>query len=286
MLKHFCLWLALTLLINAFFSTKLLARTALSTKESQINNVESDNFYRFKLLMGGYSQSRAFYGNDDVENGALINLALDFEYEDFFMDSSNKNRGGGLLGRVYLGYHLWQDEKVAWDIIAGSYTPEFPRLDKDDRQIPALRNIGSREEDFGLGVRYSRLFGDQYFSIEVVKDVSSQHEGYIFDSYLSKVMSYGNWDFVYGVGHTWFSSQTTNFYIGLEDHEIVNQWQPYNTGASYIVSLELSAEYPISESWVFESGFSYSWLSDNLTKSPLVTKNYDLAVILGFAYVF
>lgn len=261
-------------------------------KEDKIENESSTFNIDFKLDLGGAYQKQFYFGNEldglgSNDYTAAIGLSIDAEYYNFFLESNSKGRIGGVLGRTNIGYHLWRDDNSSIDIISANYIPAINREDSDDVVIPELRNLNKRNDDYSFGFRYSQVKNNWYFSSEIVNDIlNSAHKGFVIDNYIGKTTSQGNWDLTYGFGHTWYSAKVSNYYVGLQQNEIVNDWSSYQTGASYTLNVGFFAEYPISKSWVFEGGFEYNWLSKNIRNSPLIVSDYSLSSFVGFGYVF
>ena len=60
----------------------------------------------------------------------------------------------------------------------------------------------------------------------------------------------------------------------------------YEADSGYRVQLELFAQHPISESWSFAGGVTYSRYSDSTKDSPLVDTQNLTQVMLGVIYAF
>ena len=119
-------------------------------------------------------------------------------------------------------------------------------------------NLKNRKADNSFGLRYSYFDESIFFSTELVGDIFGlTHQGWLLDSYVGGLSTAGNWDFGYGVGHTWYSGETNNYYLGVKAEELAPGLMTYSSGPSYSFNLEFSARYPLSENWVFESGINY-----------------------------
>lgn len=251
------------------------------------SNEEIEFVYDIEILFGIDVENRFYLGDDFNDISPGLALTLDLQYGNFFIESGRKNRASAVLGRAYLGYHLWHDDNSSVDIISGSYIPGIEKLDKDEEPIPELVNLENRKEDYDFGLRYIYTAENYFVSTEIVKDLFElSHEGWVVDSYVGSFSSYANWDFSYGFGHSWYSSKATNYHFGVKPNEVAPGIQAYSTGPAYSFYLEASAKTPISEDWVFETGFSHSWISDNISQSPLVIDNRVTEFFMGFGYVF
>ncbi|MBV1909048.1 MAG: MipA/OmpV family protein [Kangiellaceae bacterium] len=254
--------------------------------ENSQQELESSNFFEFKGILGVGYQS-ALYRGQDFKFIPILALTFDAEYESWFVESNSKNRISGVMGRFYMGYHLWEHQAEQFDLVWGHYTSAIDKKDKDDDVIPELINLDTRKDDELLGVRYSNWQGETYYSTELSYDIlNNSHQGFVFEGYYGKVASVRNWDLTYGLGFTWYSAKVANYNLGVEAHELTEQLTVYNSGAAYAASLEFSAQIPVSQSWVLEVGVVHSFLSSNIKDSPLVVNEELSSALLGFSYVF
>ena len=99
-------------------------------------------------------------------------------------------------------------------------------------------------------------------------------------------MPYRNWDIYLNAGLTLYSSQVTDYYVGIDASE-ANEFRPQFTGqAGARIQFELFAQLPISESWTFNAGISQSYYSSNIADSPIVDSQGATQMMAGVLYVF
>ena len=267
------------------------SKKSLEDKSSEIGegsqpDEESSNFFEFKGVLGAGYISDLYLGQD-FNFVPILAITFDAEYEGWFVESNSKSRISAVMGRVYIGYHFWQKEAEQLDLVWGHYTPSIDKTDFDDEVVPELANLDPRRDDELLGIRYSNWIDDTYYSAELAYDaLNNTHDGFVFEGYYGKVSSFRNWDFTYGVGYTWYSAKTADYNLGVESHELSEQLRVYNSGAAYAISLEFSAQIPVSESWVLDAGIITTHLSSNIKNSPLVVSEQHSSAMLGFSYVF
>ncbi|TQV87913.1 MipA/OmpV family protein [Aliikangiella coralliicola] len=253
------------------------------------DEAESSNtlLYDFSVLLGAGVRNRYFLGDDTNESVPIVAVVFDLEYRNFFFEANRKNRINAVLGRAYAGYHIWADEDSSIDLISGNYITGIETQDKDSQPIPELVNLKKRKDDYNFGVRYSRFKDDLYFSTELVYDVfATSHESWIADTYVGKVLTQGNWDITVGASLILYSSKVTNYHAGVTPEEVAPGISSYHTGSSYTTNFEFSAQYPVSESWVFETGINYNHFSSNIKDSPLIIADHMVVAYLGLEYVF
>ncbi len=258
--------------------------------EPNFNSDESDEdsfIYDIKMTYGLVNSTPVYFGEQAINVEDALALGFDLEYKGFFLTTINNNRTGGIFGRPYLGYHLWEGEYQSVDIIGTGYIPPINQRDKNEDSIAELKKLSKRKPSLDFGARYS-LFNDEwYFSSELGYDIiGNAHQSFIADFYLGQTRNAGNWDLIYGTGITWISAKTSNYYFGLTPDEITNNWHPYKSKSSYTLNFEFSARYPLSSHWIFESGINYIHFSKHITQSPLVVKNEVTTAFIGLGYVF
>ncbi len=252
--------------------------------ESEQN--DANNFYQFTGILGAGYQSTLYRGNE-IGYIPILALSFDAEYNSWFVESNSRNRVGGVLGRFYLGYHLWEKQNQQLDIVWGHYTPAINKTDDDDEAIPELVNLKTRRDDELLGIRYSHGYQDTYYSLEIAYDIlNNSHDSFVAEAYFGKVAAIKNWDLTYGIGATWYSNKVANYNLGVMPSELTDDLSVYSSGSAYAIDLELSAQTPISENWIFEVAVEYSLLSDSIKNSPLTVADDLRSAIVGFSYVF
>lgn len=262
------------------------ASSSQSASQADPQDQDSNNFYEFKAIVGAGYQSQLYLENEIGYVPALA-VTFDGEYNDWFVESNSRNRISGVLGRFYLGYHLWESDTQGLDLIWGHYTPAIDKTDKDEDEIPSLVNLKTRKDDELLGVRYSNWGSDTYYSLEAGYDIlNNSHKSFVVEGYLGRVAVVRNWDLTYGLGATWYSSKAIDYNVGVKDYELTDELFAYSAGAGYTVDFEISAQTPISENWVFEIALEHTLLSSQISNSPLVVNDRLSSVLLGFSYVF
>ena len=225
----------------------------------------------------------------DLMNYLNISLLFDFYYKGFFIQSDHRRADTQRLG-AEVGYQLAVENDWEFDIISKSYISGFyPEtiMDIADKNIPEIDGIKSRQIGTGLGIRYSRYYDDNYFSLDVANlSPLSDARGWIIDAFYSKLILYRNWDIYVNSGLTLYSPSTVDYYFGVDNNEINAHRAYYQPGAGAKLNFEIFAQQPISESWTFNAGFSQSFYTANITNSPIIDSQGATRIMLGVLYVF
>lgn len=225
---------------------------------------------------------------DHLVNGEpLLLLALDVQYHNFFLESSN-HRFGARLPTGTLGYRLWQNAQQDLSLIAYSQHDEIdPNAESlfDDGPIEELVGIKRRNADMLWGLRYQQYQGEHYLMVELTQD-SDAHRSQQFQLLYSKRQQLRNWDLYYNASWLYTPAKLVNYYYGVRPNEVTAGRPAYQAGAGSQFSLGLTALYPLSEQWLFEGSVGSSFYSKSYRDSPLTSRNSDFLLLLSARYVF
>jgi len=218
-----------------------------------------------------------------------LSLLIDLYYKGFFIQS-NHRRSIGLTQGAEIGYQLHVDDNWEIDILAKSYIAGYDPedlIDKKEKNIPSIENLKEREIGSAIALRYSYFNKDSILSIDVA-DLThwSDPNGWLIDIYYNDLYIYKNWDIYIGGGITYYSSQVTNYYYGINAEEATNAREYYKPNASFKGTFEIYAQYPISKNWSFNAGITQTYYSNVIKRSPIVDKQHLTQFLLGVVYVF
>ncbi len=225
---------------------------------------------------------------DHLINGEpLLLLALDVQYHNFFLESSN-HRFGARLPSGTLGYRLWHNEQQDLSLIGYSphdqIDPEAESL-FDDGPIKELAGLERRRADMMWGLRYQHSNGEHYWMAELTQD-SDAHYSQQLQLLYSKRQQLRNWDLYYNASWVYTPAKLVNYYYGVRPNEVTVGRPAYQAGAGTQFSVSLTALYPLSEQWLFEGSVGTSFYSKSYRDSPLTNRNNDFLLLLSARYVF
>lgn len=226
---------------------------------------------------------------DKLTNMLAITLLVDVYYKGFFIQS-NQRRTEGLFGGGELGYQLINKEDWSLEVLIKQYLREIDSeeiIKETNQNDSILAGLTERKIGQGLGLRYSKFIDDNILSIDIASLVSIDADNdWVAEIYYSHLIPYRNWDIYLGAGLTYYTADVVNYYVGIEQHEVTEQREFYQTGSGYKAQFEMFALRPISESWTFKVGLTHSSYSSNIGDSPIVkSKNASLFTI-GAMYAF
>lgn len=231
---------------------------------------------------------------NDILDYLGLGLLLDISYKGFFLQT-NQRRSIAILQGNELGYQLVVRENWQFDILIKNYMQGYKPaqlIKYNDESIPTLEGLSDRNYGGGIALRYSHFFDNAIFTIDfanvhVDEDAQGDDiEGLVIDSFYSYLLPYRNWDIYLGAGLTYYDTNLVDYYIGVNADEVSNVRPLYSADSGFEGTLEIYAQYPLSQSWSFNTGITYSFYENSIKKSPLIEKNKLVQVMLGVLYVF
>ncbi len=231
-------------------------------------------------LLAGHDQEEVF----DYFGAGIL---LDVYYKGFFIQSNHKRAS---LQGAELGYQLVVTPEWELDIISKTYIFGYQPddiIDDADKPIPTLAGLSDRNAGEGVGLRYTRYHSNSSLSVDFATLAPlSDSNGWVVDVLYTYMLPYRNWDIYLSGGYTHYSEKVMDYFYGVNSSEVTPDRAYYEANAGYRVQLELFAQHPISTSWSFAGGVTYSRYSDSTKDSPLVDTQDLAKVMLGVIYVF
>lgn len=226
-----------------------------------------DKGWDISLGLGVFSASDSLYQRDDDDNqkGVFIPLELTF-YGDNFHFTLDENEG------LLLGYTVMKNEDWAIDAIL---SPRFVGPEDND----LLDHLDDRDPDLHAGLRYTFYHNKNRLQLEVSQDISDTHDGYILSASYEKEWQARNWLFTGGITAAYISEKMTDYYFNVSDAEATVQFPAYNADDTTLAVVEIRAEYPINEHWVFNTHLAVLKFGEEVLDSPISSDKSSLSVI-------
>lgn len=283
---------SLNLMGNLVFASPSPAKddynvTDASQSSSAKNKLDWTVYFRVETFL----QNRLYNdsGQRDLVDYLGLSIGLDAYYGKFFIESSNRHSQNDQTSTF--GYRLADNRDYQLDILLGqSYLDYLSENDGNvyrDEPSEALAGIDERDNDFSQGFRFTQFDANNAWWIDVAGDLfGDTHSGWIIDTYYSKLYQVVNWEVQFGLGATYFSKQMVDYYAGIDAHEVTADRPFYKPGNGSRVTLEVSAQYPLSSNWVFVAGASIKKFSDSFSESPLYKRGQQTSLRMGIMYVW
>ncbi|MFT5505189.1 MAG: outer membrane scaffolding protein for murein synthesis (MipA/OmpV family) [Gammaproteobacteria bacterium] len=211
--------------------------------------------------------------DDDREKGIYIPLTATWYGESFHFTADERE---GLL----LGYTIAKTANWAVD---GLLSPRF--FGPIDNEL--LDHLDDRNGDFHAGVRYTLYGDDNVIKLEVSKDISNTHDGFILSASYEQEWQVKNWIVRGSASAAFISEDMIDYYFNVSGDEATVAFPAYNGSASRLAYISASTEYPINENWIFKTQIAHIIPGDEIKDSPITSdKESWSAGTAGVTYKF
>lgn len=296
------LYNSLRILLTVFCSFNLMSSLVFASSSpaedrKNVANVSESSSPEYELDLTIYFRAETFLqsrlykdsGQRDLVDYLALSVGLDAYYGNFFIERSNRYSQNNQTSAF--GYRLVDNRDYQLDILLGqSYLDYLSENDGNvyrDEPSEALAGIDERDNDFSQGFRFTQFDGNKAWWIDVAGDLfKDTHGGWLIDTYYSQLHQVINWEIQIGFGATYFSNKMVDYYAGIKAHEVTAERPFYKPGNGSRVTLEVSAQYPLSSNWVFITGASIKKYSDSFSKSPLYKRGQQTSLNMGIVYVW
>lgn len=184
------------------------------------------------------------------------------------------------IGLSGLSYDVIQTETFALSLRAA------PRFFDDPSEVDGLEDI---ERDIaveaGLGAEYR--IGMVALGLEALGDVSDTHEGTALRASLGTALPVTERLGVAAeIGATWMDSKLATYSYGILPDEARGTLPAYEIDEAIIPFLGIQARYGLTDQVALIGAVSVEALPDEVTDSPIVTRDTVAAAMLGMRYEF
>lgn len=140
--------------------------------------------------------------------------------------------------------------------------------------------------DVGLGMKWNGAAGE--VEVALLADAADKSGGQTVEIQYGYPIEWGKGTITPGVGITWLSKDTANYYYGTLAKEVARGVVDYKPGAATIPHVELSYRRPLGERWSLMASLKYSSLPDEIKDSPFIERdvNGTGAMFVGFSRGF
>ncbi|MEP7246215.1 MAG: MipA/OmpV family protein [Gammaproteobacteria bacterium] len=197
------------------------------------------------------------------------------------------------LENLELGFTLHEGDTSALNLIA---TPGYDRVFfyRNDLQnifiagaasMPTLAPtsdlaqafpVGKRRTTYLAGPEWTFNYGPVTGQLDALREVTGVHDGYEVRGALAVPLLRSKDSLVASAGLTWKSSQTVQYYYGVE-----NLYEP---GAALSPFVKLRYSRTLSARWSLNAFAHYEHLAGSIANSPIVTENHVTTVFAGVVF--
>ncbi len=216
---------------------------------------------------------------------ACINLLVGgaYHYRNAFIELADTTFDG-----LNIGYTLWEGRHWELDLIAANI---FGDIDTDK----PTSTDGETQKNYDLlyrsrlmmasGIRVTGYVNGTILQYRFVGDLFEEH-GVVSSLRVGRSWQYRNWNFHALLSAEWFSSRTSNYWIGVTAEEATTRFPEYKLGSALLFTGEVGFAYPLAEHWVARAFWRYSPLEGEVYKSPLMDETVSSMLGAAISYAF
>lgn len=182
------------------------------------------------------------------------------------------------------GAHLYNDYRNQLSLFLSYMPHNFDASDSDD---PAIRLLNDRDSTLMAGAGYRLMTDWGVARLGASFDTLGNNKGMLFDASYAYPFRFGSFTLTPRGGAIWASENFNDYYYGISRIESARSGlAEYHAGAGVSPYARLNLHMDVSESWrVFLDGGA-TFLSDEITDSPMVGKSVTFGGGAGVAYAF
>jgi outer membrane scaffolding protein for murein synthesis (MipA/OmpV family) len=268
-------------------TTMLLSCFCIFSSFSQAGDYLEDDELLWQFSLGTFwvdSTMTQLVGAESHFSEPSLLIDAKVEYKNFYLNT----RSGDFYGGSNLGYQLIIEEDWGVDVIIGSYQQRFNENGYYERndEVPELKGIKERESDLSFGFAYYLNHGNFQTVAELVFDTFGESDGWLFHLDTTRNFELRNWDVWLNIGANYYSSAFIDYYYGIDSDEATVSRPEYVVGNTSSFYVQLQADYPIAQNWIFSAGASGFAYSSHIVESPIVHSRHARVVFMGVKYVF
>ncbi len=156
----------------------------------------------------------------------------------------------------------------------------------EESQYISLEDIDERKWSVDVGARFAWYQAQNTWSITLLNDLLSVHNGYAIEARYQRDMKWKAWSVAAQFSIFYKSQQLINYYYGIDDRDTDNSELWYEASHDLQFSVGLVMSKPLSANWQLLSRLHVTALGSGMTDSPLVNKNQVVNVFIGIGYRF
>lgn len=244
----------------------------ISEHVSRTNGDSADGY--FKIGIGGAVYKDVFEGGS--ESSAFVPVEGRYQWKGAFAEISSSSIA---VPGLAAGYNVWQNDNWSVDaLVTLSAAIDVSEIDRFDNS-----NLKDRSNALAGGVRVTHFYDDYVFQGHLL---TASKRGVVAALAAGRHWQVNNWNFIALASARYNSSKYNDFYFGVDESEVNDDFAAYQAGSGVTFEAELAAEYPLSENWVFEAAVRHAEFSGALKDSPLLVEDRASSLRMSVSYVF
>ena len=160
----------------------------------------------------------------------------------------------------------------------------FDRLEPERSSFFSTVEAREQSLDGGVQLGWEQPWGE--LSLSWVTDTTDKHNGEEVDLTYRFTQTYDRWVLSSFVSYLHQDSDLVSYYYNVSAAESRDDLPEYSAGASQRWRAGINTSYAWSKRMRLFANFSYDWLGDEISDSPLVDESGLYSVMVGLAYGF
>ncbi len=167
-------------------------------------------------------------------------------------------------------------------------SPVAGPVDSEDLAAADIDLDDLHDRDMAGLAGFEYIVDSEYVSLglQVLKDVTSVHDGLQVRLGLSTAFEHERSAYAFSLGAEWKDSDTLDYYYGIRASEVEDQRFVYTVESELSYYLKFDWRYRLSKHWELRSIFHHRQFGEAITNSPLVNDDSTTAIFIGGVYHF
>lgn len=185
------------------------------------------------------------------------------------------------IKELKLGFYLYRDDADEHELTLG-ITPGFTIFDPDKTDNLQLSLLDKRNMAADVYLQYLRRYRYGTVGAKIYMDVLGNADGFGADAFYKLPVFINDFTITPGVGLSYLNGGRTDYYYGISKTEALRSGLTYyhaDFSVSPYVSLE--ASYLTENGWNIFANAQYTYLSNEITDSPMIGEDTSLLVSFG-----
>lgn len=226
-------------------------------------------------------------GDLSIGAGAMVDSEIYKGCDDeigpaFFLQYENGNFEIRTSDSIDIAYTFFQAGQMAVAVNGSVFFNAG--YDVDDSTY--LNGMDKLDTLYSAGLSAQWNLSDWEIGLEVMQDVSGEHDGQEIELTVGKTLTAGEFEFTPSLSLSWISSGMTDYFFGVSAREAHPDRRVYSPDSSYEAGLELMVQRPLFGNFTGVAIAGISTFGSEIKDSPIVDEDYSAQLILGIMYSF
>lgn len=211
-----------------------------------------------------------------------------YKGKDGYLNLSPQYRGEKVnLDESSLSYAIKDSDKYRVELLG-----QVEARGYDSDSSAEFKGMDDRDPSLGIGGRFSKKTPYGELSATVTRDISSTHNGEEIDLRFGPKPYETPWqgkrelDVGFLAGVKWQSSDVIDYYYGVKPSEVTNTRSEYKGKTAITPYIGAKAEAVLSKHFTAHANVIYTDLPKEISDSPIVDGDNDVALTAGLTYWF